>query len=110
MWGRKGAVHPLPERGMAGAGLSEMGGGRSVRTGHWVPKPLPSFAISGGTRAERTEDRCSLETRASGDGFSFIANPRGSLLNSADRGRITLHLSQPVVIDLLYQDHHLHQR
>lgn len=75
--GEEGCRPPPPRGGgMAGAGLSEMG--RSVRTGHWVPKPLPSFAISGGTRAERTEDRCSLETRASGDGFSFIANPRGS--------------------------------
>lgn len=84
--------------------------GASVRTGHWVPKPLPALLLVVGPGAERTEDRCSLETRASGDGFSPSLPTLEGLLNSADRGRITLHLSQPVVIDLLYQDHHLHQR
>lgn len=35
MWRREGAAHPLPEREMVGAGLSEIGGGPSTRTGHW---------------------------------------------------------------------------
>ena len=106
----EGRHPPLPRVGDGWCWALGDGGGPSTRTGHWVPKPLPSFAISGGTRAERTEDRCSLETRASGDGFSCIANPRGSLLNSTDRGRITLHLSQPVVVDLLDRDHQLPRR
>ena len=87
------------QRRMAGAGLSEVGVGPppALATGYRNPFPALLFVVG---PEQRTEVRCSLETRASGDGFSCIANPRGSFLNSTYRGRISPHLSQQVVVVL----------
>ena len=64
MWIREGAAHPLPERGLLGAGLPEGGGEGGQGEGRalvqdWslglpgVQKPLPGPVVSGGARAER---------------------------------------------------------
>lgn len=52
MWRREGAAHPLPERGMVGAGLSESGGGAlhqdwSLGAALCTEKPLPSLLVVG---------------------------------------------------------------
>lgn len=98
MWIREGAAHPLPDRGLLGAGFPETGAGPSARTGPWgclaYRNPFP--ALLSVVRPERRGSQGRWLPGERGDGSSCAASTRGSLLDLTSGEGISPHLSQKV--------------